>query len=224
MTGSKAAALDRFCYERGLGFLRFDYSGHGESSGDFIDGSISRWMQDALTAFDRLTEGPQILIGSSMGGWIMLLMALARPERIKALLGIAAAPDFTEDLIWQSLTGAEQDRLMREGRLEQPSEYAPEPYVITRKLIEDGRNHLLLGKAIPIAVPVRLLQGMADPDVPFRTAERLAEKLISEDVAVTLIKDGDHRLSRPQDLARLMATLEELLQEPDFNIAGSPSR
>jgi pimeloyl-ACP methyl ester carboxylesterase len=224
MTGTKAAALDRFCAERGLGFLRFDYSGHGESGGDFIDGSISRWTEDALTAFDGLTDGPQILIGSSMGGWIMLLVALARRARVKALIGIAAAPDFTEDRIWGLLSQDERDRLMREGRIEQLSEYAPEPYVITRKLVEDGRKHLLLTQPIPLTIPVRLLQGMADPDVPFGTAQRLAEKLASQDVTVTLIKDGDHRLSRPQDLERLMATIDELLQAPDSSNARSPSR
>jgi pimeloyl-ACP methyl ester carboxylesterase len=224
MTGSKAAALDGFCGRRGLGFLRFDYSGHGESSGDFIDGSISRWTEDALAAFDRLTEGPQIVIGSSMGGWIMLLVALARRERVKGLIGIAAAPDFTEELIWRSLSEAEQARLMHEGRLAQPSEYSEEPYVITGKLIEDGRKHLLLGQPIAIDAPVRLLQGMADPDVPFHTAERLAKRLTSKDVTVTLVKDGDHRLSRPQDLARLEAAIEELIQAPDARIAGNPSR
>jgi pimeloyl-ACP methyl ester carboxylesterase len=224
MTGTKAAALDRFCAERGLGFLRFDYSGHGESSGDFIDGSISRWTADALAAFDALTEGPQILIGSSMGGWIMLLVALARTARVKALVGIAAAPDFTEELIWNALSETERERLMRDGRIEQPSDYAPEPYVITRKLIEDGRRHLQLGRRIPLTMPVRLLQGMADPDVPFGTAQRLAEQLDSQDVTVTLVKDGDHRLSRPRDLERLTATIDALLQAPDSSCARSPSR
>jgi len=210
MTGSKATALDLFCYARGLAFLRFDYSGHGRSSGDFLDGTISRWTADALAAIDRLTEGPLILVGSSMGGWIMLLVALARPERVKALVGIAPAPDFTEALIWGSLSEPERARLMAEGKLAQPSEYSDEPYVITKALIEDGRHHLLLDRPIAIDVPVHLLHGMADRDVPYRMSLQLADKLISSDVLVTLIKAGDHRLSRPEDLQRLCDTVAVL--------------
>jgi pimeloyl-ACP methyl ester carboxylesterase len=224
MTGSKATALDRFCNARGLGFLRFDYSGHGASSGDFLDGTISQWTADALAIIDKLSEGPLVLVGSSMGGWIMLLVALQRRARIKGLIGIAAAPDFTEELIWRGLRGGDQHRLMTEGRLEQPSEYSEEPYVITRALIEDGRKHLLLGGAIDLDLPVRLLHGMADPDVPYRHALRLAEHLVSRDVRVTLIKDGDHRLSRPEDLALLGDTVAELVQLPAASSARSPSR
>jgi pimeloyl-ACP methyl ester carboxylesterase len=224
MTGSKASALDQFCYERGLDFLRFDYSGHGASGGDFLDGTISRWTDDALAAIDRLTEGKLILVGSSMGGWIMLLAALQRSTRIAGLVGVAAAPDFTEELIWGALSEAERARMLRDGRLEQPSEYSAEPYVITRALIEDGRRHLLLQAPIAIDVPVRLLHGMADPDVPHRQSLRLAERLVSQDVAVTLIKDGDHRLSRPQDLARICAAVAELAQLPDSSSADKPSR
>ena len=210
MTGSKATALESFCRGRGQGFLRFDYSGHGGSGGSFSDGSIGQWKDDALTVFDSLTEGGQILVGSSMGGWIMLLVALARPDRVKALIGIAAAPDFTEDLIWDSLSIAERDRLMRDGRLEQPSKYSETPYVITRKLIEDGRDHLLLRSTIAIDTPVRLLHGIGDHDVPYQTSGRLAERLRSADVTLTLIKDGDHRLSRPQDLPILCHILQSL--------------
>lgn len=212
MTGTKASTLDDFCRDRGLGFLRFDYSGHGVSSGDFIDGTISRWFADALFAFDRLTEGKQILVGSSMGGWIMLLVALARAERIHGLVGLAPAPDFTEELIWRTLTDNDRATLMRDGRLEQPSDYSADPSVITQALIEDGRKHLLLGGAIAIDAPVRLLHGLSDPDVPHTVSLRLQEKLTSQDVVVSLIKDGDHRLSRPQDLARLCDAVEELVQ------------
>jgi pimeloyl-ACP methyl ester carboxylesterase len=224
MTGSKATALDDFCNARGLGFLRFDYSGHGASGGDFLDGTISRWAADALAVIDRLTGGPLILVGSSMGGWIMLLAALARRDRVRGLVGIAAAPDFTEDLIWRGLSGTDQHRLMTHGRLEQPSEYSADPYVITRALIEDGRRHLLLGGSIDLDMPVRLLHGMADPDVPYRHALRLAEKLASRDVRITLVKDGDHRLSRPGDLALICAAVAELAQCPEASSARSPSR
>ncbi|HVZ01856.1 MAG TPA: alpha/beta fold hydrolase [Dongiaceae bacterium] len=224
MTGSKATALDGFCNARGLAFLRFDYSGHGASGGDFLDGTISRWTADALAVIDKLTAGPLILAGSSMGGWIMLLAALQRRERVRGLVGVAAAPDFTEALIWRALSGGDQHRLMAQGRLEQPSEYSAEPYVITRALIEDGRRHLLLQDAIDLDMPVRLLHGMADPDVPWRHSLRLAEKLASRDVRVTLIKDGDHRLSRPQDLALLCDAVAELAQSPAASSARSPSR
>ncbi len=228
MTGTKASALDDFCHARGWSFLRFDYSGHGESSGDFLDGTISRWFADALAAFDRLTEGPQILVGSSMGGWIMLLLALARPERIKGLIGLAPAPDFTEDLIWQRLSAGEREMLLRDGKLEQPSDYSPEPYVITRALIEDGRRHLLLsgepGATIGIDAPVRLLHGLDDPDVPHAVSLQLQQRLKSKDVVVHLIKDGDHRLSRPQDIARLCAAVEELVQLSAASSAVNPAR
>jgi pimeloyl-ACP methyl ester carboxylesterase len=224
MTGGKATALDEFCAAEGLAFLRFDYSGHGASSGDFLDGTISRWTEDALAAIDALTAGPLILVGSSMGGWIMLLAALARRARIAGLIGIAPAPDFTEDLIWRKLRDDERARLMRDGRLEQPSEYSAEPYVITRKLIEDGRQHLLLARPIALDLPVRLLHGMADRDVPYQLSLHLAERLESADVVVSLIKDGDHRLSREADLARLCAAVAELAQLPAASSARNPTR
>ena len=224
MNGTKASALDKFCHTRGLAFLRFDYSGHGASSGDFIDGTISRWFADALAAFDRLTDGPQILVGSSMGGWIMLLLALARPERIKGLIGLAPAPDFTEHLIWWNLSEDERARLLKDGKLEQPSDYSPEPYVITRALIEDGRKHLLLNSKIAIDAPVRLLHGLNDRDVPHAVSLRLQAKLESPDVVLHLIKDGDHRLSRPQDLARLCAAVDELVQLSAASSAANPAR
>ena len=211
MTGTKAQALDRYCAERGQAFLRFDYFGHGASSGDFKDGTVGRWKADALAAIDALTEGPQVLVGSSLGGWIMLLAALARPERVKALVGIAAAPDATEDLMWPELSEEARATMMREGFVRLPSQYSPEGYVFTRELIEEGRNHLVMRAPIPIACPVRLLQGMEDPDVPWRTSLALAERLAGADVQITLIKDGDHRLSRDQDLTLLARTIESLL-------------
>ena len=206
MSGGKATALAGACRQAGRALLRFDYSGHGASGGAFADGSIGRWRDDALTVIDRLTEGPLVLVGSSMGGWIALLAALARPGRVAALVGIAAAPDFTETLMWQAMAPPEQAALLRDGYLDVPSQYGP-PTRITRMLIEDGRRHLLLGAPIPLTCPVRLLQGQRDPDVPWETALRLAERIAGDDVRVTLIKDGDHRLSRPEDLALLCRTV-----------------
>lgn len=211
MTGTKATALEAFCKARGQAFLRFDYFGHGASTGAFRDGTICRWRDDALAVIDRLTEGKLILVGSSMGGWIMLLAALARPERVAALVGIAPAPDFTEDLLWPSFSPEEQRRLLAEGAITIASQYDPRGYIVSRRLIEEGRNHLLLSRTIKIACPVRLLHGMKDEDVPWKTSLRLAERLASEDVRVTLVKNGDHRLSTEADLALLQRTLEELL-------------
>ena len=212
MTGTKAMALEDHCRERGLAYLRFDYLGHGQSSGAFTDGTIGRWADDAIAVIDELTAGPQVLVGSSMGGWIMLLAALARPGRVVGLLGLAAAPDFTEALIWRDLDEDMRAALLDEGVITMPSDYDDTPYPITRALIEEGRDHLLLGGPIALGCPVRLLQGMADRDVPWKTALTLAEKLAGDDVEVTLIKSGDHRLSEPPDLARLGRTLDALIE------------
>jgi hypothetical protein len=210
MNGEKATALAAFCTERGQAMLRFDYSGHGVSGGRFEDGTIGQWTADALAVIDRQSEGPLALVGSSMGGWIALHVALARRERVNGLLGIAAAPDFTELLMWQAMTVEQRTILMTHGVLHVPSQYS-DPYPITRALIEDGRNRLLLGEPIAIDCPVRLLHGQCDPDVPWEIALRIAERLTSTEVLVTLVKDGDHRLSRPQDLALLQRTLAALL-------------
>lgn len=210
MSGEKATALARHAAAIGQAMLRFDYSGHGASGGRFEDGTIARWTADALLAIDRVAEGRLILVGSSMGGWIALLAALARRERVAGLIGIAAAPDFTEALMWQAMTFEERARIMRDGRIVVPSQYG-DPYPVTRALIEDGREHLLLGAPIALDCPVRLLQGQQDPDVPWEMALRLAERLTAPDVRLTLVKDGDHRLSRPQDLALLRRTLDGLL-------------
>jgi pimeloyl-ACP methyl ester carboxylesterase len=212
MTGDKATALAAFCGRRGQAMLRFDYSGHGASGGGFEDGTIGRWTDDALATIDRLTSGPLVLVGSSMGGWIALLAALTLPDRIAALIGIAAAPDFTEALMWEAMTFDERATLMRDGVLRVPSQYG-EPYPITRALIEDGRTRLLLNGPIALDCPVRLLHGQRDPDVPWEMALRIAERITTEDVQVALVKDGDHRLSRPQDLALLCRTLAALLGE-----------
>ena len=210
MTGDKATALSAFCAERGQAMLRLDYSGHGASGGQFEDGTIGIWAADAQTVIDRVTQGPLILVGSSMGGWIALLTALARPQRTAALVGIAAAPDFTERLMWDSMAPPERATLLREGVLRVPSQYG-EPTPITRALIEDGRNHLVLTGVIRLDCPVRLLHGQADPDVPWELALRTAAAITTPDVEVTLVKDGDHRLSRPRDLALLCRTVAALL-------------
>ncbi len=212
MEGEKARFVADFCADRGQAVLRFDYSGHGASNGRFEEGTIGRWRDDALDVIDALTDGALVLIGSSMGGWLALLVALARAPRLAGLIGIAAAPDFTEALMWASMPFTARETLMREGRIMAPSAYGP-PYPITRALIEDGRRHLLLERPIAITGPVRLLHGQADPDVPWELSLRLAEQITGGDVTVTLIKDGDHRLSRPADLALLGATLAGLLGE-----------
>jgi pimeloyl-ACP methyl ester carboxylesterase len=209
MNGDKATALATFCQRHGHAMLRFDYSGHGASGGDFLDGTIGAWAEDALAVVDSLTQGPLILIGSSMGGWIALLTARVRPDRVAALVGIAAAPDFTQRLMWDAMTPQEQATLEREGVLHVPSQYG-EPTPITRALIQDGAQHLVLIEPIPIRCPVRLLHGQADPDVPWELSLRIAERVETPDVQVTLIKDGDHRLSRPADLDLLCWTVGAL--------------
>ena len=209
--GTKAAHLLQYCTQTGRPFVTFDMFGHGDSSGDFIDGSISRWTDDALDVIDTLTEGPQVLIGSSMGGWVMLQTALARADRIKGLIGIAAAPDFTETLIWDALSAEQRDVFNTDGRLKMPSDYQEDPYDIGLTLIEDGRANLLLNAPIPFAGPVRLLHGLVDDDVPWQVSVTTAECLTSEDVTVTLVKDGKHNLSRPDDLDLLTETLDTVI-------------
>ena len=209
MTGTKALALARYCRRRGRAYTRFDYRGHGASAGRFADGTIGSWTGDALAVVDQVTTGPLIVVGSSMGGWIMLLVALARPARVQALVGVAAAPDFSEDLLARA-SAAERRQLEEQGYWLQPSAYGDAPYPVTRRLIEDARQHLLLGGTIPITCPVHLLHGQRDPDAPWQTALRLAECLESDDVTIELIKAGDHRLSREPDLARITAAIDRL--------------
>jgi pimeloyl-ACP methyl ester carboxylesterase len=219
MQGGKAIALDAWAAEHGRACVRFDYSGHGESGGDFVDGTIGRWLEDSMAVFDACCEGPQVVIGSSMGGWMALLLARALTRRraanpratLAGLVLIAPAPDFTEELMWKNFSAGIREEIETKGRWMRPSEYG-EPYPITRQLIEEGRNHLLLSGSIEVGCPVRILQGKQDPDVPWQHAFRLAEHLPSEDVVLTMIHDGDHRLSRPQDIARMIAAMAELTE------------
>lgn len=210
MTGTKASALEAHCRRVGRGFVRFDYSGHGASDGAFRDGTIGGWRDDALAVIDAARAGPLILVGSSMGGWLMLLAARARPERVAGLVGIAAAPDFTEDLMWDEFDGETRAALARDGVVARPSGHGEPPGPITVRLIEEARRHLLLRGPVPVACPVHLLHGMADEEVPWRTAPRIAEAVASADVTIELIKDGDHRLSRTRDIARLCAVVEAM--------------
>lgn len=210
MTGTKAEALAEWAQARGRAYVRFDYLGHGASSGDFAAGTITRWRDDALTVLEELTAGDLVLVGSSMGGWIACLAAMAAPERIKGMVLIAPAPDFTEKLMGPEIPPEGRAALAADGVWLRPSEYG-DPYPITRALLEDGaRWSILGGEAIPIEAPVRILQGGDDPDVPWRHALELANTLKGDDVVFTLIRDGDHRLSRPQDIARLIAAVDEL--------------
>tara|TARA_R110000787_G_scaffold1489_2_gene6111 strand:- start:5001 stop:5756 length:756 start_codon:yes stop_codon:yes gene_type:complete len=209
ISGTKVLRLEDWANQAGHGFLAFDYSGHGQSEGAFEDGTVSQWRADALAAIDSQTDGPLVLVGSSMGGWMALLSALARPERVKGLVLIAPAPDFTEKLMWPEFSPEAQAEIMETGRTLRPSDY-DEPYVITRALIEDGRQWQILDKPIAFDGPVRILQGMEDADVPWTHAARLVDAMTAADLTITLIKDGDHRLSREQDIARLLDTCTEI--------------
>lgn len=207
MAGTKALALEEWARAAGRPFLRFDYSGHGESEGAFEAGAIGEWFADAMATVEALTVGPQILVGSSMGGWISLLLAREMPGRIAALVTIAAAPDFTEIGYWSGFTPTQRAALMREGRIELPSEYG-EPYVITRRLIEDGRDHQVLNHPLSLPFPVRMLQGTADADVPVDWALRLLEHAQGDDIRLLLVKGADHRFSTPECLALITEMIE----------------
>jgi pimeloyl-ACP methyl ester carboxylesterase len=215
MTGTKALALDAWAGEHGRACVRFDYSGHGESEGQFADGTIGRWLEEGLAVFERFCAGPQVVIGSSMGGWMALLLAraIAKRERQASLAGlvlIAPAPDFTEELMWKRFSPEIRQEIETKGVWMRPSQYGDgTPYPITRNLIEEGRNHLLLGGSIAVGCPVRILQGAKDPDVPWQHAFALVHRLPADDVVLTMIQDGDHRLSRPQDIARIIAAVAE---------------
>ena len=214
MKGTKAEALDRWAAEQGRACVRFDYSGHGESGGDFMDGTIGRWLAESVAVYMRFAAGPQVLIGSSMGGWLALLLARALRGRadaapIAGMVLIAPAVDFTEALMWQLMTPDIKKQIETTGSWHRPSEYSDEPYLITRQLIEDGRNHLLLGGLIETGCPVRILQGVKDDDVPWEHAVALVSRIARDDVVLTLVKDGDHRLSRPEDIERLLAAVAE---------------
>jgi pimeloyl-ACP methyl ester carboxylesterase len=210
MTGTKAQALADWALASGRAYLRFDYFGHGASSGDFAHGTITRWREDALAVLDELVDGEAVLVGSSMGGWIACLATMAAPERVKAMVLVAPAPDFTEKLMAPEIPPEGRAALRDHGVWLRPSEYG-DPYPISRALLEDGARWSILPGPVPIEAPVRILQGGEDPDVPWRHALELAQGLKSDDVVFTLIKDGDHRLSRPQDIARLIAAVEEVV-------------
>jgi pimeloyl-ACP methyl ester carboxylesterase len=214
MQGTKALALDAWAAERNRACVRFDYSGHGESGGDFAEGTIGRWLEESVAVFNQFCDGPQVVIGSSMGGWMALLLARelakhpAPRASLKALVLIAPAPDFTEELMWKGFSPDVRGQIETSGVWLRPSEYG-DPYPITKNLIEEGRKHLLLGGAIEVGCPVHILQGAKDPDVPWKHAFALAHRLPAEDVVLTMIQDGDHRLSRPQDIARILAAVAE---------------
>jgi pimeloyl-ACP methyl ester carboxylesterase len=215
MQGTKAIALEAWAAEHDRACVRFDYSGHGESGGAFVDGTIGRWLEESVAVFEQFCSGPQVVIGSSMGGWMALLLAREIARRrtgagtLAGLVLIAPAPDFTEELMWKGLSPEARQEIETKGVWLRPSEYG-EPYPITRRLIEEGRQHLLLGSAIEVGCPVRILQGAQDPDVPWRHAFALAHRLPADDVVLTVIQDGDHRLSRPQDIARMLAAVAEM--------------
>ena len=219
MQGTKAAALARFAAERGRAIVRFDYSGHGESKGEFADGTIGRWLEESLAVFLECCRGPQVLIGSSMGGWMALLLArelrragtqaASQNASLAGMVLIAPAADFTEALMWQKFSPEVRHEIESKGFWLRPSQYDIAPYPITRRLIEEGRRHLLLGGLIETGCPVRILQGVEDPDVPWGHAVELVSRLAQDDVVLTLVKDGDHRLSRPEDIERLLAAIEE---------------
>jgi pimeloyl-ACP methyl ester carboxylesterase len=214
MKGTKAEALDHWAEKEGRGCLRFDYSGHGESGGSFTAGTIGRWLEESLAVYLRFARGPQLIIGSSMGGWLALLLARSVAANkdaapIAGMVLIAPAVDFTEELMWKRFSNATRLEIEKQGKWLRPSEYGDESYPITRGLIEDGRNHLLLGGLIETGCPVHILQGVQDPDVPWRHAVELVSRFSRDDVVLTLIKDGDHRLSRPEDIERLIAAVKE---------------
>ena len=214
MKGTKAGALDDWAEREGRACLRFDYSGHGESGGIFTDGTISRWLEESLAVYRAFAQGPQLVIGSSMGGWLALLLANALANykdaaRVVGMVLIAPAVDFTEELMWKQFSDATRREIVEKGSWLRPSAYGDDPYPITRALIEDGRKHLLLGGLIETGCPVHILQGVQDPDVPWRHAVELVSRFSRDDVVLTLIKDGDHRLSRPEDIDRLIAAVKE---------------
>ena len=215
MLGTKAVALEDWAKAQGRAYVRFDYSGHGESVGEFTDGCIGDWAQDAAAVITQVTEGPQILVGSSMGGWISLLMAKHIPERIAGLLTIAAAPDFTQDSMWAGFDDAQKAELDSKGQVALPSDYG-EPYIITKRLIEDGRSHLVLRDPLPLPFPTRMVIGTADEAVDLSVAYRLLDHVEGPDIRLTLVKDADHRFSEPDNIV----LIEEMVTQISATIAG----
>jgi len=219
MQGGKALALEAHCRGVGRAFIRFDYGGHGRSEGRFVDGTVGAWRDDVLDVLDRLAKGPQVLVGSSMGGWLMLLAALARPERIAGLVGIAAAADFATRLMEKRPPEAAKAALARDGIVHLPSAYSPEPTPVTKRLVEEARTHEVLHAPIPLRCPVHLIHGTADPDVPWQLSLEVLQKLETKDAELHLIKDGDHRLSSDHDLARLCRVVEEVCRSSEVQKA-----
>lgn len=213
MEGGKALALEAWCKREGRAFVRFDYQGHGQSSGEFRDGTIGLWAKDAIAVIDALTQGPQVLVGSSMGGWISLLAAKARPARVKGLVGIAAAPDFTVRMWDTDFDEITRQEVLTQGYMQRPCDYGDEPYTITRALIEDGFKNRVIAGPLHLDIPVRLIQGTEDADVPWKTAQLIADKLTGDDVEIILVPGGDHRLSRDIDLKRLVRVVGGLVEE-----------
>lgn len=209
--GTKALALEDWAKAAGQSFLRFDYSGHGSSSGDFLDGSIGDWFEDARAAILALTEGSQILVGSSMGGWIALLLARDHPEKVAGLVTVAAAPDFTEDGMWAEFTPDQRRQLMEEGQVALPSDYSDEPYIVTRRLIEEARGRLVLRSPLSLPFPVRMLQGTADDDVPIPVALKLLDHAEGGDIRLTLVKGADHRFSTPDCLKLIILSVQKIV-------------
>lgn len=210
MTGIKATMLEAFCRARDQQFTRFDYQGHGRSSGAFEDGTIGTWRDDLLAVFEEVADGPQIVVGSSMGGWMALLLTLLRRERIAGLVLLAPAPDFTTELLWKALTPEAKREITENGVWLRPSIYDDGPYPITRRLIEESRDHLVLDAPIPFDGPVRILLGLRDETIPVDHVLRTAAAITSDDIEITLIKDGDHRLSKPGDLEKIRAAVAAL--------------
>ncbi len=210
MEGTKALFLEQFARETGRDFLRFDYSGHGQSEGEFLDGCITEWTEDAVDVIAAMTDGPQILVGSSMGGWIALRIGRDYPEKVYGIIGIAAAPDFTEDSMWAEFSPDQRRELAEKGQVALPSDYSDDPYVITRKLIEDGRNALVLRDPLPLPFPVRLLHGTADTDVKMSVPQKILDHANCDDLHLTFVKGADHRFSTEDNLELIAATVEAL--------------
>ncbi len=212
MEGTKALYLEDWARRTGRAFLRLDYSGHGQSSGDFLDGCIGEWAQDAIASVTALTEGPVVLVGSSMGGWISALFLRKTPGKTCGFVGIASAPDFTEDSMWDGFDADQRAEILQNGQIALPSDYSDEPYIITKKLIEDGRNQLVLRTPLPMPFPVRLLQGTADADVDMSVALRLLDHAEGDDIRLTLVKGADHRFSDEACLALIVSSVEDVLR------------
>lgn len=224
MNGTKALYLEEYCRKNNRPFIRFDQTGHGASSGRFTDGTVSTWLRDTLAVLDQLTTGPQILVGSSMGGWIMLRAAEDRPDRVAGLVGLAPAPDFTEKLIWDQLTEEQKKDVESHGFIDLPCDYSPQPYTFTQHLFQDGRDHLVLNRPIPFVGPVQIVHGQKDADVPWQQSLDLSTRLTTDDITCTFLKDGDHSLSTPHALRTIATSLDAvysaLSTRPKKQISG----